>query len=664
MQTVKVEVQEDHLSSLSHVKKPIIAIAELIWNGLDADAEEVKIAVKQNQIGGIDSIRVVDDGHGLDIKDAPIAFGYLGGSWKKQTRTSKKNRRLLHGKAGKGRFRAFSIGKVVRWKTRYQEGENIISYEIEGDSDRIGEFRIGDSKLSGSKKTGTEVEITEIRKHFVSLLGTDGAQEITEQFSLYMTQYHNVRIKYDGVYIDPSAAMEKITEYELEGIEGDTVKPLMVRLTIIEWKNPTERKLYLCDLNGFTYHDIPPGIHAPGFNFSGYLKAERVRELEDAALLEFEEWDPTLKKMLEAAKKKMKEHFHRRSSEIRKKIVEGWKEEGVYPYEGTPRNIIERTERQVFELCAIQMAEYLPNFNEIDAKNKSLSFKLLRYALETSPTAVRRILSDVLDLPEEKHEEFAQLIEKISLEGMMTVSKVVADRLEFLRGLEMLVFDPVSKQQLLERRQLHKIVSPNTWIFGEEFHLTIDDKSLTEVLKKHLALLGKEIEVDQPVKQEDGTEGIVDLMVSRLVPQPRADEREHLVIEMKRPKQKIDNDAANQIKKYAFAIAEDERFRDSKTRWTFWGVSNEISNEVRKEAKQKDRPEGLLYADEEGKMSIWVKTWGQIINDCRARLNFFQETLKYRASDETALEYLRKEYEKYLPGCFSEETREVSGARK
>lgn len=96
----------------------------------------------------------------------------------------------------------------------------------------------------------------------------------------------------------------------------------------------------------------------------------------------------------------------------------------------------------------------------------------------------------------------------------------------------------------------------------------------------------------------------------------------------------------------------------------FWVVSNEISKDVRKKSKQKDRPEGMLYADEKGKMSIWVKIWRQLIDDCRARLNFFQETLKYKASDQTALKYLRKEYEKYLPGCFSEETREVSEARK
>ena len=152
-------------------------------------------------------------------------------------------------------------------------------------------------------------------------------------------------------------------------------------------------------------------------------------------------------------------------------------------------------------------------------------------------------------------------------------------------------------------------------------------------------------------------------MLSRRIPLPRADEREHLIIEMKRPKQKIDGKAVAQVREYAFAIAEDERFRDVSTRWTFWAVSNDISTNVRKEAKQQGRPEGVLYADDEGKMTIWVKTWGQIVNEAKGRLNFFQDSLQYCASDETALEYLRREYERHLPMCLSEEAIPIGEVR-
>jgi hypothetical protein len=41
------------------------------------------------------------------------------------------------------------------------------------------------------------------------------------------------------------------------------------------------------------------------------------------------------------------------------------------------------------------------------------------------------------------------------------------------------------------------------------------------------------------------------------------------VIELKRPSKRIDAKVLSQIEGYAFAIAEDERFKDSRVRWIF-----------------------------------------------------------------------------------------------
>jgi hypothetical protein len=138
-------------------------------------------------------------------------------------------------------------------------------------------------------------------------------------------------------------------------------------------------------------------------------------------------------------------------------------------------------------------------------------------------------------------------------------------------------------------------------------------------------------------------------MLSRLIPQTRVEEREHLVVELKRPRQNIDAEAAAQIKGYAVAVAEDERFRDTKTRWIFLAVSNEISAYVRREARQRNRPEGILFDDEELRITVWVKTWGQLLESCRGRLKFFQEHLQYAANQDSAISYLQQTHDKYLP---------------
>ena len=92
----------------------------------------------------------------------------------------------------------------------------------------------------------------------------------------------------------------------------------------------------------------------------------------------------------------------------------------------------------------------------------------------------------MLDLSEEKLEELDTLLRRTPLTAVITAAKKIADRIEFLRGLEILLYKPESTATLLERSQLHRILAGETWVFGEEYNLMGDDSSLTTVLKEHL----------------------------------------------------------------------------------------------------------------------------------------------------------------------------------
>lgn len=62
---------------------------------------------------------------------------------------------------------------------------------------------------------------------------------------------------------------------------------------------------------------------------------------------------------------------------------------------------------------------------------------------------------------------------------------------------------------------------------------------------------------------------------------------------------------------------------------------------MRRQANQRDKPPGLLHDDATLNVWVWVKTWGQVIEDARARLDFFQQQLEYQVTDAQALSYLR-----------------------
>lgn len=650
MKIITVEVQPDHLQTIARVKRPLGAVAELIWNGLDADATKIDVELRRNQMGGLTGVMVSDNGHGLPYDEAEDAFQKLGGSWKKNSLKTKGKGRMLHGQLGRGRFKAFAIGTSIIWTTRYRDNGGVSEYNISGSSSKIGTFEVGDVAKLKSKKSGTDVDVA-LSKNFSSLDGDQAWNDIAEEFAPYLLQYPDIRITYDGKEVDPSTLFRNVADYDLGTIEVPDHDRTAAHLSVIEWNRTTDRALFLCDESGVALHKVSVGIQAPGFDFTAYLKSPLIRELDAEGSLVFEEVDPSLNLLIEAARSTLREHFRRRAAETTVELVESWKKENIYPYQGEPKNIVEAVERQVFDVVALNVNSYLPDFERSENRSKKLSLQLIRQALERDPGELQLILDDVLNLPADKRKDLAELLKKTTLVSIINASKVVADRLNFVRGLEVLVFDEESKEVLLETQQLHRILANETWIFGEQFNISVDDESLDEVLEKHLELLGRSKASDDnpPILREDGRTGRVDLMLSKRIPLTDQREREHLVIELKRPKQKIDLKVQNQIISYAEAVSRDERFRDTATRWHFWAVSNEMDNSVHSLANQKNRPPGLLLEDAGKQVFVWARTWGEIIHDCKARLEFFQQRLNFQADRASALGYLRGIHQKYIP---------------
>lgn len=646
---IKVEVQNDFLQRIANSGKPLLAISEFIWNGFDADANKVNVYLSYNNLNHLDEIQITDDGHGISFEDAKVLFGNLGGSWKIGKSRSKLENRILHGKAGRGRFCGFSLGSRVEWKTAYKKGNDVYSYSIIAERNEIGTFEITDEKKVENGKTGTVVIISEVLKNFISLKAENAVDEIAMLFVLYLRQYPDVKLHYDGYDVDTKKIELRDFNHSIQNFEISDSRKIDLDITIIEWKKPLERNLYLCDESGFALEKMPPGIQAQGFNFTVYLKSVYLKELAETNSLMLHDLHQDLGNILEEVRKQLKEYFRGRASEEAMSQVEEWKKAKIYPFRGEPKNILEQTERQVFDVCALSLNEYLPDFEKSSLKNKQMTLFFLKQAIETGPEALQKILQEVLDLPKEKQEELSEMLKKTTLTAIINASKEVADRLNFLKGLEELIFNEDINASVLERQQLHKILEIHTWIFGEEFRLSNSDESLSTVLTKHLKKLGRESETSEKVVREDGKEGVIDLLLSRSIPQSKLGMNEYLVVELKRPTVKINIEILNQIESYALAVANDERFRDTKTTWIFYVLASDMTDEARKKANQRDRVSGVIYEDRDLNLTVLSKSWGQIIEECRGKLKFYQERLEYCADKDSGLEYLRKTHAKYLP---------------
>jgi hypothetical protein len=58
-------------------------------------------------------------------------------------------------------------------------------------------------------------------------------------------------------------------------------------------------------------------------------------------------------------------------------------------------------------------------------------------------------------------------------------------------------------------------------------------------------------------------------------------------------------------------------------------------------------------------LTVGVKTWGELIEENRARLQFFQEQLQHTADESSAIRYLQEKHSNFLEGVFLEE--EIDG---
>lgn len=123
---------------------------------------------------------------------------------------------------------------------------------------------------------------------------------------------------------------------------------------------------------------------------------------------------------------------------------------------------------------------------------------------------------------------------------------------------------------------------------------------------------------------------------------------QNLVIELKRPKKTVGVDELEQIKKYARAVSNDDRFPKEKTKWVFVLLVTEMNEDAKSECNQKDRDFG--HIDTKENYDVYVKKWGDLLNEAEARHQYLKTKLNYNITEnEEGVKILKTKYSEYLP---------------
>lgn len=655
MTTFNVTAESDYLAKIIR-STPVAALAELIWNAVDGDATKVSVTFTEDKMGGVEEIVVADNGMGMHAMDAGPRFTKLGGSWKKNQQTSDKGR-FLHGREGKGKFKALSLGRVAAWHIVFNDSIELQRYRIEVSADNPS--RIDISEPVAAEKgaiPGFRVQISEIRKAKDTFTSEAAIDELTEIFAAYLADYKDVVVEIDGLKLDPDSHIKSRGSITLKPAIIDDKERSAV-LDIIEWSEHDHRALYLANERGAPLHRCKRKFHVGGAKFSAYIRSNYFSELHESDTLDLAEMRTEVIQWIDEAQDEIKKYFDQKRLEEDLSLIQEWKKEDVYPFKGDPTGPIEEAGIKVFDIVATRVAKHVDEYRHGTKESRALHLRLLRSAIEKSPDELQRILSEVINLPKREQARLADLLRDTTLTNVINAAAVVTDRLKLIMGLQTILFEKDYKKNLRERTQLHRIIAQNAWLFGEQWNISVDDRSLTQVLVAHKAVLVDTVHIDEPVKHVSKTRGIVDLMLSRTIRRYGSQAPAHLIVELKAPKVTIKSKECDQIIAYARSVKEDARFKKIGVRWEFWVLSNEMDDDVRFRVEQSD---GVLVDRDD--MIIRVKLWSEVLDENRSRMQFFKEMLEIEATEDRALEHLSERYGDLLEGVVIQDDDEQSAA--
>jgi hypothetical protein len=645
--TIDLGVEKDHIESLTR-SSGITAISELIWNSLDSDSTVINIEYNKNTLGGYENIEITDNGRGIDYNKAQDVFGRLGGSEKKTSSLSP-NGRQYHGKEGKGRYKALALGDLITFTSIYKNSNSLKEFSITFDRNNLTHSEFSDLKSLSKEKTqtGFKVFIQNIdQENANQALDIKTRKELIQKFTSYYLSYPDFSIFINGNKLEFESLIKNKDETDFLLEKNKLSYKFKVKL--IEWKFDIKKKTYLCNTKGIPFKELSLGVRS-SIPISIFIQSVYIENLQRENKMNLFEYDEHLQGAIAEAKKFAKEYIRKRLHHYSAEFIDKLKQKGIYQYKEKAENLIEESKRQVFDIVALQVNEYLPDFENQDEKSQKFTLSLIKEALEKDSTSLQRILTEVIELPIEKREELVEILQETSLSSIIDTMTEIKNRLKFINGLEELIYNKDENKNVLERKHLHKILINETWLFGDEFTYGVDDITLKNVLKEYLKFLGRN-DFEEVIESESNQDLqiIPDICLWRQYPQGQPGHKTNLVIELKKPKLDAGVEELMQIKLYASRISQDRRFPKEKTKWKFLLITKDIKSDIEPELEQTNREYGHVIATD--LYDVYVLTWGHILNEAKTRYEFIKEKLNINLMDnEKNLDYLKTKYKEYLP---------------
>lgn len=166
------------------VRRPEVALVELIKNSYDADANECHVTISS------DVIKVTDDGHGMTLEQFTDGWMAVGTGAKSQASTTQRYQRAITGEKGIGRFSVRFLGRELLLRTVANDparGRTLLTAEFHWPAfdaaEDLGQIKVPYElrSVGPDAAIGTTLEIAQLRHNVTKL---DLKQVRTASFGL------------------------------------------------------------------------------------------------------------------------------------------------------------------------------------------------------------------------------------------------------------------------------------------------------------------------------------------------------------------------------------------------------------------------------------------------------------------------------------------------
>lgn len=631
-----------HSGILKHFKnvEPHEALSELIWNGFDAGANEVRVTIKSNDAGGTQSVQVIDDGKGINFQAPEQNFRRFNDSLKKDSYDT-------HGSHGRGRLAFHKICHSAVWYTRFQGDDARIRVVSSNLSDIDGTtIPASDQHHSISNiESGTCVELSDFDKNLPDVDAL--TNEFRKIFGAHLALMPDRKLILNGEILKPQDHSLHEFQIKIRGVD--------FQITLLHWneKPGTEKSyIHIITFNNKILYKYHSSLNRKkGYYTSIYVKSELfdrfsadrhdLGEPIDSFLTS--DRFRILNKEIGAFAKRMYAEFLIGQAE---KHVERFEADGDFPE--YPELDSTESEWRLSHLKDIVRAVLVRDPSLLVGHNKKqrrLIIRLLdKLAVSNENSGIFEVFESILNLDAASMTALAHQLKKTKLDNIINTIEILQNRELAISQLKEIM--DVHYAEVLETPDLQRVIENNTWLFGAAYEiLGAEEDTFTQVAANLRSSIAGIEDIDVGDLAEgvtvEGAKKQVDLLLVRKTPQIDSHNRKYfrcVLVEIKRPGVSLNDKHLNQLDRYASILSKYPAFNSDLTKFELLLVGRTISADAfgiqqRLDTSKVYGEPGLVTVTD--KVKTYIKTWPRIFDEFNLTNDYLLEKLKTQRADLT-----------------------------